>query len=141
MFRLLSSVTLAVAAFRSVACEDTGTETEVRHLLHHAAAWRALGGYGKLKLSGKQFREPRRTARTMISAAQCRSARTLLRWSVSKLASAASVTASAIDDFELERRELDAITNDAIQRAFEDVGVLFLSQDDVQLRGVISAVR
>src|SRR5262249_21515222 len=45
-----------------------GTETEVRHLLHHAAAWRALGGYGKLKLSGKQCREPRRSARTMISA-------------------------------------------------------------------------
>jgi transcriptional regulator with XRE-family HTH domain len=77
----------------------------------------------------------------MISAAQCRSARTLLRWSVSKLASTASVTASAIDDFELERRELDAIKNDAIQRAFEDVGVVFLSQDDVQLRGVTSAVR
>jgi len=46
---------------------------------------------------------------------------------VSKLASVASVTASAIDDFELERRQLDAIRNDAIQRAFEDVGVVFLS--------------
>ena len=77
----------------------------------------------------------------MISAAQFRSARTLLRWSVSKLASAASVTTSAIDDFELERRQLDAIKNNAIQRAFEDVGVVFLSQDDVQLRGVTSAVR
>ena len=40
----------------------------------------------------------------MISASQCRSARTLLRWSVSKLASAASVSESAIDDFELERK-------------------------------------
>jgi hypothetical protein len=60
---------------------------------------------------------------------------------VSKLASAASVTTSAIDDFELERRQLDAIKNNAIQRAFEDVGVVFLSQDDVQLRGVTSAVR
>src|SRR5262245_20454416 len=113
--------------------------TEVRHLLHHAAAWRALGGYGKLKLSGKQFREPRRTARTMISAAQCRSARTLLRWSVSKLASAASVTASAIDNFELERRQANATTNQAIQRAFEDFGVVFLPQEDVQFRGCRSA--
>jgi hypothetical protein len=102
---------------------------------------RALGGYGKLKLSGKQFREPRRTARTMISAAQCRCARTLLRWSVSKLASVASVSESAIDNFELERRQANATTNQAIQRAFEDVGVVFLPQEDVQLRGDASAAR
>jgi len=61
----------------------------------------------------------------MISASQCRSARTLLRWSVSKLAGAASVSESAIDDFELERRQPNAITAEAIQRAFEDVGVVF----------------
>jgi transcriptional regulator with XRE-family HTH domain len=77
----------------------------------------------------------------MISAAQCRSARTLLGWSISKLASAASVSVSAIDDFELERRQPDAITTDAIRRAFEDVGVVFLPEDDVQLRGDASAVR
>jgi hypothetical protein len=80
-------------------------------------------------------------ATTMISAAQCRCARTLRRWSVSKLASAASVSESAIDDFELERRQPNAIVAEAIQRAFENVGVMFLSQDDVQLRGVTSAVR
>jgi hypothetical protein len=39
----------------------------------------------------------------MITAAQCRSARTLLSWSLSKLASAASVPANVIDSFELER--------------------------------------
>jgi hypothetical protein len=39
-----------------------------------------------------------------------------------------------IDDFELERRQPRAITNDAIRRAFENVGVVFLPQDDVQLR-------
>jgi hypothetical protein len=61
--------------------------------------------------------------------------------SVSKLASAASVSVSAIDDFELERRQPDAITTDAIQRAFEDVGLVFLPEDDVQLRGDASAVR
>jgi transcriptional regulator with XRE-family HTH domain len=77
----------------------------------------------------------------MISAAQCRSARTLLGWSLSKLASAASVSVSAIDDFELERRQPDAITTDAIRRAFEDVGVVFLPEDDVQLRGNASAGR
>jgi hypothetical protein len=75
----------------------------------------------------------------MITATQCRSARTLLRWSVSKLASAASVSQSAIDDFEL--RQPDAITTDAIRRAFEDVGVVFLPQDDVQLRSNVSPAR
>jgi transcriptional regulator with XRE-family HTH domain len=74
----------------------------------------------------------------MISASQCRSARTLLRWSVSKLASAASVSESAIDDFELERRQPNGITAEAIQRAFEDVGVVFLPRDDVQLRSAAS---
>ena len=74
----------------------------------------------------------------MISASQCRSARTLLRWSVSKLAGAASVSESAIDDFELERRQPNGITAEAIQRAFEDVGVVFLPRDDVQLRSAAS---
>ena len=77
----------------------------------------------------------------MISASQCRCARTLLRWSVSKLSSAASVSESAIHDFELERREPRAITADAIRRAFEDVGVVFLPQDDVQLQSGMSAAR
>ena len=77
----------------------------------------------------------------MITATQCRCARTLLRWSVSKLSSAASVSQSDIDDFELERRQPRAITNDAIRRAFENVGVVFLPQDDVKLRGDVSAAR
>jgi hypothetical protein len=64
----------------------------------------------------------------MISASQCRCARTLLRWSVSKLSSAPSVSESAIDDFELERRQPSAITTHAIRRAFEDAGVVFLPQ-------------
>ena len=70
----------------------------------------------------------------MISASQCRSARTLLHWSVSKLSSAASVSESAIDDFETERSQPNATTTNAIRRAFEDVGVVFLPQDDVQLQ-------
>jgi transcriptional regulator with XRE-family HTH domain len=77
----------------------------------------------------------------MITASQCRSARTLLRWSVSKLSSAAYVSQCEIDDFELERRQPSAITTDAIRRAFEDVGVVFLRQDDVQLRSDMSAAR
>lgn len=77
----------------------------------------------------------------MISAAQCRSARTLLSWSVNKLASAASVTEDAIDNFELERRRPDAATAEAIRRAFEKVGVEFLSDDDVRVRGAASAIK
>ena len=77
----------------------------------------------------------------MITATQCRCARTLLRWSVSKLSSAASVSQRDIDDFELERRQPRAITNDAIRRAFENVGLVFLRQDDVQLRRDMPAAR
>lgn len=69
----------------------------------------------------------------MITAPQCRSARTLLGWSVNKLSSAASVPESVIDDFELERRSPDAATLDAIERAFTNVGVLFLPGDDVEI--------
>ena len=70
----------------------------------------------------------------MITAAQCRSARTLLGWSVAKLASAASVSESLIDDFELERRTFDPAAVDSIRRALEAVGVVFLPGDDVRLR-------
>jgi hypothetical protein len=77
----------------------------------------------------------------MISATQCRCARTLLRWSVSKLSSAALVSHRDIDDFELERRQPNTITTDAIRRAFENVGVVFLPQDDVQLRSDVSPAR
>jgi transcriptional regulator with XRE-family HTH domain len=77
----------------------------------------------------------------MITPAQCRSARTLLSWSLDKLAAAASVSESAIDDFERERRRPDAATADAIRRAFEDVGVVFLAEGDVRLRYDASTVR
>ena len=69
-----------------------------------------------------------------ISAAQCRSTRALLGWSVAKLASAASVSASAIDDFEAERRAPVPAVAGPIRRAFEPVGVAFLSGEDVRLR-------
>ena len=70
----------------------------------------------------------------MITADQCRSARTLLGWSVNKLSSAASVPESVIDDFEVERRCPNAAALDAIRRAFEDVGVVFVRDDDVRMR-------
>jgi hypothetical protein len=58
----------------------------------------------------------------------------LLSWSLNKLASAASVPERVIDSFEQERGHPDAAMLDAIQRAFEDVGMLFLPDDDVRLR-------
>jgi len=70
-----------------------------------------------------------------MSAAQCRSARTLLGWSVARLASAASVGESAIDDFETERRAPVPAVVRRIRRAFEPVGVLFLRGDDVACTG------
>lgn len=74
----------------------------------------------------------------MISAAQCRSARTLLSWSLTKLASAASIPESVIDSFELERQRPDAATLGALQRALEDVGVVFLPDDDVRVGAATS---
>jgi transcriptional regulator with XRE-family HTH domain len=70
----------------------------------------------------------------MISAVQCRSARALLGWSVAKLASAASVSASAIDYFEAERRAPGPAVAGALRRAFEPVGIVFLPGEDVRLR-------
>jgi transcriptional regulator with XRE-family HTH domain len=70
----------------------------------------------------------------MISAAQCRSARALLGWSVAKLASAASVSASAIDDLEAERRPPTPAVARPLRRAFEPVGIVFLPGEDVRLR-------
>jgi transcriptional regulator with XRE-family HTH domain len=73
------------------------------------------------------------SSNAMISAAQCRSARALLGWSIAKLASAASVSETAIDDFETERRAGGAAVARPIRRAFEPVGVVFLSGEDVSL--------
>lgn len=68
----------------------------------------------------------------VISAAQCRSARALLGWPLSKLAAAASVSEHDIDDFELERREPDEATEEAIERAFATVGITFSPDGDIR---------
>ena len=92
--------------------------------------WRVFGKCGEIT---PQIRYARNFG-AMITAAQCRSARTLLSWSLSKLAIAASVPANVIDSFEMERQRPDAATIGALQRAFEDVGVEFLPDDDVRVR-------
>ena len=70
----------------------------------------------------------------MISGSQCRSSRALLGWSVAKLASAASVSTSTIDDFETERHAPLPAVAGPIRRAFERVGIAFLPGEDVRLR-------
>jgi hypothetical protein len=71
------------------------------------------------------FRTRSARPNAMISATQCRSARAQLGWSVAKLASAASVSANAIDDFEAERRPAVSAVAGPIRRAFEPVGSYF----------------
>jgi hypothetical protein len=94
--------------------------------------WRVFGKYGEITPHICQARN----FGAMITAAQCRSARTLLSWSLSKVACAASAPANVIDSFEMERQQPDASTLGALQRAFEDVGVEFLPDDDVRVRAV-----
>ena len=77
----------------------------------------------------------------MITASQCRSARTLLSWSIGRLASSASVRQRDIDDFELERCVPKAPTVGAIRRALEARGVVFLPDDGVRVRAVLSERR
>ena len=55
--------------------------------------WRVFGKCGEIKRHICQTRN----FGSMITAAQCRSARTLLSWSLSKLASAASVPINVIE--------------------------------------------
>ena len=77
----------------------------------------------------------------MITASQCRSARTLLSWSVCRLTSAASVRQRDIDDFELERHVPKAATVGAIRRALVAQGVVFLPDDGVRVGPVPSKRR
>jgi hypothetical protein len=72
--------------------------------------WRAFGKCGEITPQICQAGN----FGAMITAAQCRSARTLLSWSLNKLASAASVPTNVIDGFEMERQRPDAATARAV---------------------------
>jgi transcriptional regulator with XRE-family HTH domain len=69
----------------------------------------------------------------MITAAQCRSARTLRGLSLAKLAAAAGLSESEIDDFERERRVLDPAARGALRRALGEAGIAFPPDGDVRL--------
>jgi transcriptional regulator with XRE-family HTH domain len=69
----------------------------------------------------------------MITAAQCRSARTLRGLSLAKLAAAAGLSESEIDDFERECRPLDPAARQALRRALGEAGIAFPPGGDVRL--------
>lgn len=63
----------------------------------------------------------------MITAAQIRAARALLRWKQSDLASAAGLSLTALNNIEREAADPKASTLTAIQSALETAGIIFLS--------------
>jgi transcriptional regulator with XRE-family HTH domain len=62
----------------------------------------------------------------MLTSAQCRAARALIDWSREDLASASKVGLRTIVDFERDARDPRDVTKDALYRALEAGGVLFL---------------
>jgi transcriptional regulator with XRE-family HTH domain len=65
----------------------------------------------------------------MITPAQCRAARALLKWTFSDLAERSQVSVSTINSFELERRQPIPANLGAIRRAFEAGGVDFIAEN------------
>jgi transcriptional regulator with XRE-family HTH domain len=65
----------------------------------------------------------------MISSAQCRGARGLLRWSQEELARRAGVGLSTVRDFEAERRKPYPANMEAILGALEQAGVEFIDEN------------
>lgn len=65
----------------------------------------------------------------MITSAQCRAARALIEWPRDQLAEASKVALRTIVDFERGAREPREVTLDAIQRALEAAGVIFVAEN------------
>lgn len=81
---------------------------------------------------------PRRTA----SAAQCRAARALLKWTQKDLAQRAQVARKTVADFE-SGRQLIKRTRREITMALEDAGIVFLIEpgDGVRLQAAADIQR
>ena len=72
----------------------------------------------------------------MLTPEQSRAARGWLEWSQEDLAKRASVSTSTVRDFEKGRR-LPIVNNlAAIWQAFEDAGIVFLTDDDGEAAGI-----
>lgn len=68
-----------------------------------------------------------------MSSEQCRAARAWLGWTQAELAHQANVGLSALKDFEKGARRTVAAIRLQIQRAFEDAGVEFPSEDSLRV--------
>jgi transcriptional regulator with XRE-family HTH domain len=68
-------------------------------------------------------------AQSDITPSQCRAARALIEWSREDLAEASRVGLRTLVDFERGARAPRAVTLDALRRALEVAGVLFLDQN------------
>lgn len=67
---------------------------------------------------------------------QCRAARALLNWNAEQLAEKSYASASTVRNFEAGRSVPKPIYLDAMQKAFEAAGVVFLPAEDGQGAGV-----
>jgi len=61
-----------------------------------------------------------------MSPTQCKAARALLNWTQLFLAESSGLSKSTIIDFELGRRDVSLAAQQAMRKALEDGGVIFL---------------
>ena len=64
----------------------------------------------------------------MITSAQCRAARALLKWSQEELAKRSGVGVATIRTFETDASSPYRRTLNTVQQTFEDAGIEFLSE-------------
>ena len=69
----------------------------------------------------------------LITPAQCRAGRAMLRWSIAELAHQARVSSKTINRFETEEREISPRSLFQMVRALEDAGVEFRPDGSVRL--------
>lgn len=67
--------------------------------------------------------------RLMITPAQCRAGRSLIKWSQNDLAKVSQVGVATIRVFETEKAKTRPAIINALQRALEDAGVIFVAQN------------
>jgi transcriptional regulator with XRE-family HTH domain len=65
----------------------------------------------------------------ILTAAQCRAARALIEWSPERLAQSSGIDLRAIADFESRFHDPDDATKRRLRQAFEDAGVVFISEN------------
>lgn len=75
-------------------------------------------------------------AEAMITAMQCRLARTALGWNQEELAKAIGVSAGTIKNFEAGQRTIMPVISTAIERTLTEAGVVFVPEDDEFVPGV-----